>query len=127
MPMLDVTEVLFDPDFADMFDVLRQSEVVDDSGRAQIGKTRFPNVIGVVTPTAPDTLQRRDDGQMMPRAVSVVTQFRLRGPSPGFQPDQIVYDNVTFTVTEIVSLTRFGEGFVEAIALSMNALNGPPA
>lgn len=127
MPSVDVSEVLFDPDLADTFDVLRQAETVTTHGRTELKESLYPNVIGVVTTTSPGELQRRDDGQMMPRKISVVTMFRLRGPSPGFQPDQIQYCGVRFTVTEILPFSRFGKGFVEALATSMSAINVAPA
>ena len=125
MPSVDVSDVLFDPDLADIFDVVRQTEVVNDQGRSVVQSTRMCNIVGVITATAPADLQRRDDGQMMPQKISVVTVFRLRGPAPGFQPDQIVYGGTTFTVTEILPFSRFGKGFVEALATSMNAINLP--
>lgn len=125
MPQLDVSEVLFDPDLADTFTVIRQAEAVNDQGRTVLTPTQYPRIVGVVTATSPADLLRRDDGQMMPRKISVVTVFRLRGPAPGFQPDQIVIDGVTFTITEILPFSRFGRGFVEALATSMNALNAP--
>lgn len=126
MAQLDVSELLFDPDFADMFTVIRHEETISEQGRAITRPVSHPNIVGVVTATSPADLIRRDDGQMMSRKVSVVTSFRLRGPSPGFQPDQIVIEGVTFTITEILPFTRFGSGFVEALATSMNALNAPP-
>lgn len=125
MAQLDVSEVLFDPDLADTFTVIRQAESINNQGRSVLTPTEYPNIVGVVTATSPAELLRRDDGQMMPRKISVVTVFRLRGPAPGFQPDQIQIDGVTFTITEILPFSRFGRGFVEALATSMNALNAP--
>lgn len=121
MPDLDVSEVLFDPDFADVFTVQRRAEAVNTSGRSQVTVTPFIDIVGVITSTDPSDLERRDDGQMMTRTINVVTAFRLRGPSPGFQPDQIVHDGVTYTVDKILPFTRFGRGFIEAVATSMNA------
>lgn len=125
MANLDVSELLFDPDFADMFTVIRHEETVNDQGRTVTRPLRHENIVGVVTATSPADLIRRDDGQMMSRKISVVTVFRLRGPSPGYQPDQIVIEGVVFTITEILPFSRFGSGFVEALATSMNALNAP--
>lgn len=126
MADLDVSEVLFDPDLADMFDVIRNREVVNDQGRSETQETRYRNIIGVVTSQSPADLLKRDDGQMMPRKCSVVTAFRLRGPGAGFQPDDIVLEGIRFTVTEILPFSRFGSGFVEATITSMNASNPAP-
>lgn len=127
MPLIDVTDVLLDPDFADVFSVIRRAEVVDPAtGRSVITPTTYHDIVGVVTAAAPGDLDRRDDGQMMARKISIVTQYRLRGPGNGFQPDQIVLGEVTFTVTEILPYTRFGGGFIQATAESMSAATPAP-
>lgn len=126
MPLLDVSSVLLDPDLAEMFTVIRRSESVGSDGRSVITPTTIPNQIGVVTATTPGDLLRRDDGQMMDQKISVVTPFSLRGPGNGFQPDQIIVGGVTFTVTQVLPFRRFGAGFTEVIASSMNAADPAP-
>jgi hypothetical protein len=121
MPNLDVSEVLFDPDLADTFDVRRRSEVVGDDGRPSIGERTFPRIVGVITPEPPADLVRRDDGQMTTHKISVVTMFRLRSASEGSQPDQVLYGGATYTVTTVLPFSRFGKGFTEAIATLMAA------
>jgi hypothetical protein len=124
MATIDVTEVLFDPDFVDEFVVTRRVEVVSGQGRVNVTTTVVtPNPVGVVTATTPADLQRRDDLQSLGRSVNVVTTFRLRGPGPGHQPDLLGIDGVTYTVVEVLPYTRFGPGFVEARAVSGNAVD----
>lgn len=125
MAYVDVAEVLLDPDLADLFSVVRRTETFAN-GRPVIATVTTPNVVGVVTATGPSGLERRDDGQMMTRQVNIVTQFRLRGPGTGIQPDQIVIDGNTFTVVDILPFSRFGAGFVEAIAEVMASQSVPP-
>lgn len=127
MPNLDVSEVLLDPDIADVFDVVRRAEAVGDDGRATTKDSTYRNIIGVVTTAEPGAAEIKDDGQMMPRKISVVTLFRLRGPASGVQPDQIIIGGVTFTVTEVLPFTRFGRGFVEVVATSIAPTSRPPA
>lgn len=126
MADIDVSEVLFDPDLADMFDVVRKEETVNEQGRSTIKERRYQDIVGVITAQSPAELLRRDDGQMMPRKYVVVTVFRLQGPGKGYQPDDIWLDGQRFTVTEVLPYSRFGSGFVEAIVTSMNASNPAP-
>lgn len=126
MADIDVSEVLFDPDLADMFDVVRKEETVNEQGRSTIKERRYQDIVGVITAQSPAELLRRDDGQMMPRKYAVVTVFRLQGPGKGYQPDDIWLDGQRFTVTEVLPYSRFGSGFVEAIITSMNASNPAP-
>lgn len=126
MANVDVSEVLLDPDLCDRFDVTRRAEVMGADGRASVVGTVFSGVIGVVVASSPSGMERRDDGQMLSHTATVVTKFRLRGPAPGFQPDQITIDGTTFTVLDILPFSRFGAGFVEATAEAMSAAAAPP-
>lgn len=124
--LLNVAMVLLDPRLADQFTVIQRTEVVSSGGISQITTKNIPGQVGVVTMQSPADLIRRDDGQMMSRKISIVTPYRLRGPGNGFQPDQISLGGVIFTVTEILPYNRFGSGFIEAIAESMNAADPAP-
>lgn len=126
MPLLDVSDVLLDPMLADQFDVIRRAEALGTNGRSTLTPTTIPNQVGVVTMASGNDLIRRDDGSMMSRKISVVTPFRLRGPGNGFAPDQISLGGVIFTVTEILPYNRYGAGFIEALAESMNASDPAP-
>ena len=126
MPLIDVSEVLVDPDLASQFTVIRRAESVGSNGRVSTADTTIPNIIGVVTMQSAGELIRRDDSDMIQRKISVVTPFRLRSAADGHKPDQIVLDGITYTVTEILPYHRFGAGFVEAIAVSMNATDPGP-
>lgn len=126
MPNLDVSDLLFDPDLADRFDVERVAETVGSNGRTTLQRTLHPKIVGVLTPESPADLIRRDDAQMMTHKLSVVTMFRLRGPSIGVQPDEILYHGARYTVVSVMPFSRFGKGFVEATATAMASSAPPP-
>jgi len=124
-PFLDVSDVVCDPMLADSFSVLRREETVNDHGEVQISDTRHNGIIGVITMAGPNDLQRLDDSQRMGRVISCVTKFRLRGPSPGFQPDVIIWQESNYVVATLDLYNRFGAGFMQAIAVSMNLVDTP--
>ena len=126
MPLIDVSEVLVDPDLASRFTVIRRAETVGSNGRSATTDTSFPNIVGVITMQSASELIRRDDGDMITRKISIVTPFRLRSAADGHKPDQVVLDGITYTITEILPYHRFGAGFVEALAVSMNATDPGP-
>lgn len=125
MPFLDVSDVVCDPMLADTFSVLRRVETVNDHGEVGISSTQHDNVVGVITMAGPNDLDRLDDSQRMGRVISCVTKFRLRGPSPGFQPDVIVWQGSNFVIAALDLYNRFGAGFMQAIAVSMTLVDGP--
>ena len=121
MALIDVTDVLFDPDFADLVTVRRMAESVNGFGEGAATPTSFPNVPMVITYQSPAEIIRKDDGTQTPRKASIVTTFALRAQSPGSRGDEIDVDGGTLTVTEILPFKRFGPGFCEAIATFMGA------
>lgn len=120
MPLLDVTSILTDPDFASVFSVVRRTEVVSvSSGLTSISEVTTPDVLGVITIAKPSQLVRDDVGQMMGRTISVITKHALRGASVGVQPDQVIWNGIAYTVTVADPYLHFGAGFVQAEATSM--------
>ena len=125
MPMLDVAFVVMDPMLADRFNVTRRVETIDTNGRPVMTTTPYLNLIGVVTQEDPSKLTRADDSENVPREISVVTKFAIRGASLGFQPDLITWNGTDYLVTSVKPYNRFGAGFYEASAASMTATDTP--
>lgn len=125
MAEMDFHDLLLDPELADTFNVVRRAETVDNFGEASVTETPYSNVIGVLRPTRPDDLQILPEGQRMGRHVTIVTNFRLQGPAPGYQPDEVQWGGDTFLVKEVLPYTRFGRGFIKAIAGSVDVIDQP--
>lgn len=124
MPLLDVSFMTEDPMLADSFTVQRRDDVVGQNGRTTPTITEtFEGVVGVITQQDPADLMRNDDGQMIRRQIFVASKFRFRGPTAGHQADLIIYQGDTFTITHVLSYSRFGAGTVEVIAVSMTAVD----
>jgi hypothetical protein len=123
--MLDVSFVILDPMIADTFSVTRRAETIDSKGRPSLGSVVTPNLVGVVTQSDPSKLERKDDSGTVPRVISVVTKFAIRGLVAGFQPDLITWNGTDYLVDNVSPYSRFGGGFYEAIAASMTATDTP--
>ena len=125
MAWLDPSLVLLDPQFISAFDVVTRAEVVDAHGRSTIVPTTVAGVRGVVTAASPDDLVRLDDQERGQRAIKVYTRHRINGPTPGAQPDVIVWQTNTYVVRSVDPYANFGAGWVRVIALNMDALEAP--
>ncbi len=123
MPLLNVSSVLTDPDFADSFTVNRRMETVGTNGRTTIGSQLIPNILGVVTAISPSDLERQDGYESMTRSISVVTQFRLRGPAQDEQPDVIIWRGSHFVVKHVDPYPQFGVGFFQVECVSMDHID----
>lgn len=114
MAILDVSEILFDPDFADTDIVCERSiQTIGEDGMAQndLTMTRFT---GVVTPDIGDVLERLDEGERIKGRITIHSQFPLRDGAEGGSADVIVWKGKRYTVSKVSDLTNFGRGFTRA-------------
>lgn len=125
MPYLDVSEVLVDPELCDRVRVLRYAETISERGRVTSTPEVIEPVIGVMNSAGPNDLMRLPEDQKMGRVMSFITKFRLRGPSPGYQPDHIVWQGTTYIVLSIDPYAQYGAGFVQAIIGSTDIIDPP--
>lgn len=124
-PFLDVSDVLLDPMLVQTFAVKRRTEVVGTNGRTTITETTH-NGIGTICMASNNQLDRLDDQQRMGRHLSIVTKFRLQGPTAGRQPDLIYWEGDWFIVQDLDLYTQYGAGFVEAIVGSVDIMDEVP-
>ena len=120
MPLLDVSEILYDVDLADVFKVKRRAESISTHGRSVIAETIFESVVGVVTASSPSDLDRKEDYQSYSRSITVVCKFHLRGETTGNQPDVVVWKGSDYLVKHVDAYPHFGNGFFQAECSSMN-------
>ena len=114
MPFLDVTDILFDPDFADTFDVAQQIETVDSTGMASTQENVTAGVSGVVVPDRV-YMKRQADGTYLSASITITTTFLLSaGASGGRNADIVTWAGNRYVVMSIGDYSRFGAGFVTA-------------
>ncbi|WP_145524539.1 head-tail adaptor [Yersinia rohdei] len=114
MPNLDVTDVLFDPDFCDMSLVVkRNTQTVDDDGFATNTVTE-KGFAGVVTVDRSLESRRMMSGNVIGGAILIVTVERLTQGQTGRDADIVTYQNRDYRVTFVDPYTAYGAGFVQA-------------
>lgn len=116
MPLLDVSEVLLDPDFADSLVCTRQSQTVGEDGLATNASADTP-FIGVVTAASGNNLVRTPEGAYTTGDICITTPFRLRTSATGDGvADVVTWNGTRYTVTQVNDYSRYGSGFVWAVA-----------
>lgn len=129
MPLVDVTDILFDPDIAGQsFTVIRRQETVNSFGESVVVPAKIPG-IGSVQPEGENDLLREDAFDAMSKTIIVVTPIRLIGVAKGpnksrFKPDIILWKDNYFEVVNLKSWGDFGYGFVEAVCTSIHYVDG---
>lgn len=123
--MIDVTDILSDPDLMTLFTVTRRPEVVTLRGRSSVPVPEtFLNVSGIVCAASPSDLERLAEADLSQRHISIVTRFRLRMASKvgvqQYKPDLVTWEGGTYQVLSLDPYPHSGPGFVQAIAGSVN-------
>ncbi|CNF69351.1 hypothetical protein [Yersinia enterocolitica] len=114
MPNLDVTDVLFDPDFCDMSLVVKRSvQTVDADGFATNTVTE-KGFAGVVTVDRSLESRRMMSGNVIGGAILIVTVERLTQGQTGRDAGIVTYQNRDYRVTFVDPYTAYGAGFVQA-------------
>lgn len=124
MALLDVSEILTDPDFVDTFVVVRRQEGISDKGRAVLTLTGLA-ASGVVNMAGPNDLRRLPDAQLQDRTLSIVSRFPFFGASVGYQPDLIQWREGLYIVSVLDLYPQYGRGFYQVIAPSIDLQNYP--
>lgn len=117
MPLLDVTEVLTDPDFAEFNLVcVRNTQKIDDNGRAYNVPRTFP-FVGVVTSAGGVELQRLAEAERNKQTISIITRFRLAAGDDTRNADVVTWACKQYTVRTTDDYSHYGRGFIQAIAV----------
>ncbi len=114
MALLDVTDILADPDFMDTGLICeRMAQTVGDNGLA-VNVTTNKRFAGVVTSNSGDLLDRLTDGERIKGSITIHTRFRLSDGSAGFTADIVEWKNSRYTVSQVNDYSHFGRGFIAA-------------
>ncbi|MCC3717974.1 head-tail adaptor [Rouxiella badensis] len=126
MPDLDVSDILFDPDFCDMsLTVTRRTMTVDADGNGHnaLVTTSFN---GVVTVDKSLESRRMESGQVVHGAILIVTTERLTQGQTGRDADIVNYQGRDYRVSFVDPYTAYGTGFVQAHCELMPFDGGEP-
>lgn len=137
MPLVDVNDILLDPDVAGQrFTVIRRQDIVNSFGESTVAANTIPNVIGSVQPDGDNKVIRDGAFDAQANGIIVATPFRLRGVSRGpskirYKPDIIISgilgEPTMYEVTDVIEWNDFGRGFIEVKATSITWVDFPPA
>lgn len=125
MPDIELSPALTSNMLVDDFSVKRRIETIDEHGRMSVATTIIPT-FGVVVPATPDDLDTSPDMRYARKTLSITTEFRLRGPASGYQPDWVSWRGDDYQVTNVGDYSAFGDGFIIATAQSRDAQDQPP-
>lgn len=114
MPLLDVTDVLYDPDFCQ--DVVVETTVVTTNDQGVASKSVSSETISaVVTPLTTRELMRLPEGEMLKGGITVFSHYPLQSGDGNKSADTIVWNGVSYVVYSTDDYSTYGEGFNVAV------------
>lgn len=114
MALLDVSEVLLDPDFMDSMTCTRFALSVSSAGVGSRTSTST-TFYGVVTSNNGDILERMASGERIKGSITIHTKYRLRDGSGAAQTaDEVTFRGQIYTVSQVNDYSHFGQGFIAA-------------
>lgn len=129
-PTLDLSFLIEEPEFSQLVSVIRREEVVNQQGRGETRNKVFNDVLAVVIPVdtaiGGNTVEATPDEQHRASNLIVITKFRLRSVSAGYQADLVMWEGDPYKVTLINDYSLYGEGFIRAEVAAQQSLDNPP-
>lgn len=116
MPSLDVSEVLDDPLFQDVFDWTVTTITQGTNGRPVKTPVTYPGTVGVVQM---DRGRNRDliaEGAALVGSIEIHSRSRLSAGNATKLADTIVWDGNPYIVTHVDNYSRYGSGYICAYA-----------
>lgn len=114
MALLDVSDILTDPDFMNTGLICeRNVQTVGSNGMAT-NSTTSTAFAGVVTSDNGDLLERNPDGERVKGNMTIHTRFPLDDGSAMNAADIVQWRGRRYTVTVVNDWSHFGRGFIVA-------------
>lgn len=128
--MIDMSDIVSDPDFAIPADderavvVTRNAVVAGPNGRGILTPSTTP-ITATVLNNRGRRLQRDPEGALLPANIVVFTEFRLVASDAGTTADILTWEGKNYTVVEVKPYGHFG--YYRAIAELIPFAGGLPA
>lgn len=125
MPTLDVSEVLDDPLFQDVFDWTVTTTTIGTNGRPVKTPVVYPATVGVVQM---DKGRNRDliaEGAAQVGSIEIHCRARISAGNANKLADHIDWDGNGYIVTHVDNYSRYGSGYICAYADLLPLGGGP--
>lgn len=122
--MLDMSDVLNDPDFSQTFTVTRSVETVNLKGRGETSLEVIP-ASGVLVPATPRQLARLPEADRSSEIIAVYSREPLTPGSDTFKPDLVTWRGRNYRVVSLDDYADYG-GWCVALAAACDMQGREP-
>lgn len=117
MALLDVSEVLLDPDFTNVVTLIKRTATVNEHGETVLAETPC-HISAVVQGDNPEVLERLPQGARLSDIITVYTRADLEAESEGGYADVVVWRGKRYQVQDVAEdFMNYGAGFTKAFCM----------
>lgn len=117
MALIDVSDLLRDPDFTNIVTLIRRMVSINQYGENEIIETPC-YITAVVQGDNTETLEKLPEGARLSDAITVYYRGTLTAETPGGYADIIVWQGRRYQVREVTEdFQNYGAGFTKAICV----------
>ena len=114
MALIDVSELLSDPDFVDEITIIRRKSIVNDNGENILSEQKFQTVASVQGNKS-ESLRKDEDRAILSDLITVYCKCKLYPESKNGYSDIIIWKCSRFEVYEVTEdFQNYGNGFTKA-------------
>lgn len=117
MALVDVTELLVDPDFIDAISLINRVPALNSFGENLLTETKTDSV-GSVQPASGKTLMRLPEALRQVNVSSFWFKGKIVASEPGKYSAILVFRGVRFQVQTVLDWTHFGAGWCEGTCVA---------
>lgn len=112
MGLIDVSDVLADPDFVDQINIIHRKPTVDVYGQNTLVETGVP-AFGSVQPASGKALQRLPEALRVANVMSFWVRGQIVSDGRCQYPDILVFNGSRFAVQTVMDWSNWGDGWCE--------------
>ena len=117
MALIDVSDLLRDPDFTNVVTLIRRAVAVNEHGENVMTETPC-HITAVVQGDNTETLDKLPEGARLSDVITVYYRGTLTAERPGGYADIIVWQGKRFQVKEVAEdFLNYGAGFTKALCV----------
>lgn len=116
MALVDVTELLSDPDFVDPVRIFHRTATVNTKGENELTEL-YVDTIGSVQPTSGRDLQRLPEALRIQDVKTFWIKGEIKSDGNSAYPDILVWQCNRYAVQMVLEWTNFGQGWCQALCV----------
>jgi len=121
MALIDVSELMTDPDFTNTISLTRRTQTISDYGEITLTGTST-NMTAIVQAGNGETLARNPDYSVMTDWITIYAKFDFRADGNGYFADLVTWGGHDFQVKSVTDFMNWGEGYTRADCLIKGAI-----